>query len=1713
MSKTQLSFFDTSALGGGSNTLFWGDLPGDRALDEAASLAKEAAAAPVVAPKIDFRLCGTRDLSQGWKARARDNLAAIRLLTELETDSRNATPSEQALLAKFTGFGAGELANSLFPRPGEAFRQGWEEIGVQLETLTSQQERAGLARATQYAHYTPELIVHALWDLVAQMGFRGGRALEPGCGTGLFMGAIPEKLAQKTAWTAIENDPLTARIARKLFPNQWVRSEDFTTAKIAEQFDLTIGNPPFSNRTVRGTDELGRLGLSLHDYFIARSVSRLRPGAMGLFVTSRWTMDKRDATARRYLFETADLVGAVRLPAGAMRDDAGTDVVVDVLVLRRREIGDSPGDTAWLEVADLSGTDEGEGPLSINRYFAENGQQVLGRHGWTSGQFGPEYTCAASPMLMLDDALPSTLSRLAALARFPVPQTLDVEALRESRRVDVGTAGEGAILKEGSYLIEKGMLHQIIDGQSVAVKVKKGEQKDGIFQKHARIIEVLIPVRDAARAVLRAQVENLPYSALQAALKRAYQSFVRQFGPINLTLTSTRVDPKTGDESTTQRRPNLQPFYDDPDVWLVSSIEEYDEDRQVGTQGPLFSERVIQATLEPEVHSAHDALAVCLHETGVVEIPRIAELLGRSEDEVIAELGSAIYLDAGRSQPGRDVWVPADEALSGAVRTKLTEARKASETDPRFSRTVAALEEAQPEDLRPSDITARLGAPWIPTADIEGFIAEVIGVEAGVWHTKEVASWTLDKGPFRGKAEATSVWGTERRPAGELIEDALNQAIPQIWDTWRDENGEHRQLNAQETEAAKEKLAAIKTAFQSWVWQDPERAERLVRLYNDTYNNLVPRAFDGSHLQLPGASTTIQLRAHQKRVVWRIIATGNTYMAHAVGSGKTFSMCAAIMEQRRLGLISKAMVVVPGHCLAQMAREFLMLYPTAKILVADETNFVKAKRQRFLARAATGQWDAIIITHDAFKFIPVETKFEQEMIEAQIASYESLLCDVDEDDRISRKRIERMKEGMEAKLEGLASRKDDLVHLGEIGIDQILVDEAQQFRKLSFGTNQSSLKGVDPNGSGRAWDLYVKARYLSRLNPGRELVMASGSPITNTLGEMYNVQRFQQIDALIERGLHEFDAWAANFGETRTELELQPSGLYKPVTRFAEFVNVADLMAMYRHFADVVQQEDLRQYVKLPEIATGSRQIVVADSGPAFRDYQKELEARIKVIEERKGKPQKGEDIILSVINDARHAAIDLRFVRSWEDNDTSNKLNVMIARVFDIWKATRENRYTDPDTGKPYDLPGAVQMIFSDLGTEAALEKRGFSAYLWIRDELMRMGVPRDEIAFMQHYKKSAAKQGLFRDLNSGRKRILIGSSATMGTGVNAQQRLIALHHLDVPWLVADIIQREGRIERQGNQNPVIQIYAYALKGSVDATNWQLLERKQRFLCLAMSGDRSIRRLEDIGESANQFAMAKALASGDERLMKKAGLEAELARLRRLKAAHYDDQFNVRRAIERAERDQRVAEAVIPKIRADIAKRQSTRGEAFQLVRKSDVLTERQDAGRWLMGQARTAKRAEQKGRWKLGEIGGFELVCEPWSSTFMGETEWEATIAIVAEDRMIGIDFDHDTAPLGFIARIENTLLRFDSELADAQRVVAETERKLPGYRARDGMPFREAALLEEKEEEMACLEADLAEDTARREAEAAEALAAMESLTVNDNGGKEEEEETAA
>ena len=1671
-SQLTLSLFDTTALSGGGLTL---DAPMGGLLfrepegDDPDDSPPAPAAARV--PPRNWRLAGERTLAQGWKARAADNVAAIRLADAIAAEDRYATPEEQEVLSRFVGFGASELANSLFRRPGEAFRPGWENLGTELEQIATPEQMAGLARATQYAHYTPEFIVRAIWGAVTRMGFAGGTVLEPGCGPGLFLALMPEALVGKTAFTAIEMDPCTARIAALLHPDAWVQAEDFTKARIAETFELAIGNPPFSDRTVRADDPAGKLGLRLHDYFIARSVERLKPGGLAAFVTSRFTMDKADQTARAHIAGMADLLGAVRLPEGSMRAAAGTDVVVDVLFLQKREAGTPGNGAAWAGLAEVLPAEEGEAALAVNQWFADHPETVLGLHGRTSGPFGPTYTCHYCPDVSLEADLRAALERLPG--GIHTPPAAPAARRPEVPRIAVGTAAEGATVKEGSYLILDGQLVQVVDGVPVPVQVRAGSGGESILAKHARILRALIPVRDWTRAVLRAQEANEPWASAQVRLRVAYNTFKRNFGPINLASVSTSTDPKTGEERETVRRPNLQPFLDDPDCWLVSSIEHYDEDTGISRPGPIFSERVIHPPAAPLVVTAADALAVTLHEVGHVDLDRVAELLGRTRDEVTTELGEAVFLNPALSIGDTEQWQTADAYLSGPVRTKLAATEAAAAPDPRFARNVEALRRVQLEDLRPSDITARLGGPWLPPDVVEAFSAEVIGVKTRVRHTVEVACWSLDLSRYEGAAAATSEWGTARRHAGLLLSDALNSSLPQVWDTTMVDGKESRELNEKETEAAKEKLARIKEAFERWVWTDPDRTDRLARIYNDRFNNLVPRAFDGSHLQLPGASSAVSLRPHQKRVVWRIISAGGTYVAHGVGAGKTIALAAAVMEQKRLGLVSKAMVVVPGHCLAQWSREFLQLYPNARILVADETNFAKDKRARFLARAATANWDCIIITHSAFKFIATPAAFERGMVAEQVRAYEDLLLKVDGDDRLTRKRIERAKEVMLAKLEALATVKDDMLTIGEIGVDQIVVDEAHLMRKLAFASNMSGLKGVDPDGSQRAWDLYVKSRFIAGRNPGRALVMASGTPLVNTLGEMFSLQRFMQPDALAERGIHQFDAWASLFGDTRTELELQPSGRYKPVTRFAEFVNVPELIAMFRSVADVALKDDLRGYLKLPAMQGGKRRIVTAPASPAFRSYQKHLDARIQAIEARTGPPQKGDDILLAVITDGRHAAIDLRFVMRGVGNEPENKLNTLVANVYRIWRDTADRQYVQPD-GTPYPLRGAAQMVFSDLGTEAAEATRGFSAYRWIKQELVRLGVPAGEIAFMQQFKKSMAKQRLFGDVNAGKIRVLIGSTETMGTGVNAQQRLVALHHLDVPWLPADIEQREGRIERQGNQNAEIELYAYATTGSVDATSWQLLERKARFIAAALAGDRSIRRLEDMGAQANQFAMAKALASGDPRLMQKAGLEAEIARLRRLRAAHFDDQHAARRMVADAQAEARSSRTRCGQIEADLQQRTPTRGDLFSMEVNGKCTTERRVAGGSLLTRIRLLAHERAVGKWTLARIGGFAVRAEGrgWGAV----AGYTLSVWLDRAGFEQQVEIEDELTPMGLITRLEYLLDRMEVDLAEHRRRITEAEARVSGYQRRLGEAFAYEGELDAKQAELDAIEADL-------------------------------------
>lgn len=1641
----------------------------------APSMLEPREAAPVrrgqaTAVGVNYHLSGSRDLARGWRARARDNLAAIRMAGEIEAEDRPATLEEQARLIRFTGFGASDLANAVFRRPGEGgFRDGWDDIGADLEDAVSSADYASLARCTQYAHFTPEPIVRAVWSGLQQLGWRGGRVLEPGIGTGLFPALMPEELRDGVHFTGIELDPVTARIIRLLQPRAKIINADFARSDLPVHFDLAIGNPPFSDRTVRSDRSYRSMGLRLHDYFIARSIDLLKPGGMAAFVTSHGTMDKADCSAREHIARSADLIAAIRLPEGSFRADAGTDVVVDILFFRKRMPDEAEGDVMWLDVDEIHAVDSDDPAVRVNRWFARHPVFVLGEHAMTSGPFGETYTCRARDGVDLEQALAGAISLLPPAIYDGEPELIDLDA--EDDHADTSVADRIAA-REGSFFVARNTaLMQMVDGVPVTISVRKGRSSDGVPEKHGRIIRKLIPIRDAVREVLKAQEFDKPWKPAQVKLRIAWSNFVREFGPINFTTVSVKEDDETGEVRETHRRPNLQPFLDDPDCWLVASIEDYDLETNTARPGPIFTERVIAPPSAPIITSAADALAVVLNERGHVDIDHIAELLHAHSDAVIAELGDAIFRD-----PETGSWQTEDAYLSGQVRDKLKAAEAAAALDPVFERNVRALVDVQPADLGPSDITARLGAPWIPAADIVAFVKETIGAEIKIHHMPELASWTVQARQLGWMAAGTSEWGTERRHAGELIADALNSRVPQIFDIVKEGDSERRVLNVVDTEAAKEKLSKIKTAFQIWIWSDPDRTDRLARVYNDRFNNIAPRKFNGDHLQLPGACSALSLYGHQKRGIWRIISAGSTYLAHAVGAGKTMTMAAAVMEQKRLGLIAKAMMVVPGHCLAQAAREFLALYPTARILVADETNFSKEKRHRFLSRAATATWDAIIITHSAFRFIDVPSAFEQQMIGDELELYETLLTKVEGDDRVSRKRLERLKEGLQDRLEALSTRKDDLLTISELGIDQIIVDEAQEFRKLSFATNMSTLKGIDPNGSQRAWDLYVKSRLVETKNPGRALVLASGTPITNTLGEMFSVQRYLGFEALHQRGLHEFDAWASMFGDVTTELELQPNGKYKPVTRFATFVNVPELIAMFRSFADVVMPEDLRAYVRIPALSTGARQIRTSKPSAAFKRYQTVLDARIKAIEQREGPPQPGDDILLSVITDGRHAAIDLRLVDPDNDNERDNKLNDLVGNAYRIWQETNDATYVRPD-GKAFELPGAAQMIFSDLGTISVEKSRGFSAYSWIRDELIRMGVPASEIAFMQDFKKSEAKLRLFGDVRAGKVRFLIGSSETMGTGVNAQLRLKALHHLDVPWLPSQIEQREGRIQRQGNQHDVVDIFAYATEGSMDAQMWQNNERKARFIAAALSGDTSIRRLEDMGEGqANQFAIAKAIASGDPRLMQKAGLEADIARLERLRAAHQDDQFAIRRQIRDAERDIEHATRRITEIGQDIIRLVPTAGDAFRMGVGDESFVERKLAGRAVMKEILTLVQLQQEGDSTIASIGGFDL---DYSGERFGKDGYRYTTMLMRTGADHEIDLSVTTTPLGAIARLEHAVSGFEGDLERCRHRLSDAEHRLVSYRSRQGGDFAFSDELADKRRQLGEIEASLSAD----------------------------------
>jgi N12 class adenine-specific DNA methylase/predicted RNA methylase len=1396
------------------------------------------------------------------RAKARDILAAVRTLKQIEQDHRPATMQERYVLARFGGFGA--VARSLFPHwtTGLYKDAGWQVLGDELKSLLTPDEYDS-AKATVYnAFYTSPMVIKAMHRALARLGAPPDAAvLEPGCGSGNFLAYAPP--GQR--FIGVEKDSLSGRIARALHPKADIRIESYADTRLpAGSIDAVIGNPPFGDVPLpyRG------MKLPLHDYFVVKSLDALKPGGILAVVTSHYTLDKLNAAARETMAERADFLGAIRLPSDAFSNE-GTPVVTDILFLRKRAPGEPAqhGDGDWLTTGPLS-IDGVE--VAVNRYFLNHPEQVLGIWSRDRLMYGGKDGYSVTGNGDLATQLDAAIERLPELA--PLPASAKPEPEPEF----VPPPPERHIA-EGSFFIgDDKTIYQVEDGQGRPVNYGGAVQKSNGTMTGRRLGD-LIRLRDAARRTLQAQNEGWPENHRVAArreLNRLYDLFVAAYGPINKTSFS-----QTADGGVIRRMPNVVKFREDPDAMLVLALEDYDEVTGKAVKAPILLRDVVgKSPPVSRVDSAEEGLLVALDRKGCVDLPFIAELYGKPEEAIVTELGDLIYRD-----PESGSWQTADEYLSGNVRAKL---KTAQSSGAEFSRNVEALGAVQPEDVLPGDIDASLGSPWIPESDIQAFAAELFGVtptSIAIGHLAKDAVWSVEAGHAAAvSVAATSEYGMPRANGTWLFELALNMKTPVIYDTIQGEHGEERVVNQEDTLAAREKQKLIKEKFKSWVFADPERSERLVRVYNDTYNNLRLRQFDGSHLHFPGMSKGITLRPHQKDAVWRVMSSGNTLLAHVVGAGKTFTMAAAGMKMKQAGLRKKPIYAVPNHMLEQFAREFMQLYPNAKLLVATKEDLARDRRKLLVAKIATGNWDGIIMTHSSFERIAMSKEFQQRFLREQIKEYEELLRDHagSGNSRNIIKTIEKQKARRQERLKELAAedKKDDGLTFDELGLDQMFIDELQYFKNLEAPTKMERVAGIPAGGSERAFDLYMKARYLDELHPGHGLVGATGTPIANSMVEMYTLQRYFDMLGLISRGIDHLDAWAATFGEVTDTMEISPDGsTLKPRSRFNRFKNLPELQQFFRAFADV--QTAAMINLPLPKLKTGKPIVVACPMSDEQAALQRNLVARYDRLRSQKVDPR--EDNALVITTDGNKLALDARMLSATAPDYPDSKINAMVSNVVRIRNETADSRGT--------------QMIFCDTGVNPT--QSGFCVYDEIVEKLVDHGIPRSEIAVIGDADSDAKKQALFERVRQGSIRELIGSTEKMGTGTNVQKRLVAKHDLDAPWRPDQIEQRDGRILRQGNMNDEVAVYRYVTERSFDSYRWQTLENKARFIGQVITGDNTARRAEDIGGQELSYAEVKAIASGNPAVLTLADADAELHRLSILEGNHKDEQFLARRA------------------------------------------------------------------------------------------------------------------------------------------------------------------------------------------------------------------------
>ena len=1565
----------------------------------------------------------------GPKQKYARNIEAIRTLFKLEQEHRGATAEEQQVLSQYVGWGG--LADAFDPG-----KDSWAKEYAELKGLLSEDEYAAARASALNAHYTSPIVIRGIYDAVERMGFRSGNILEPSMGVGNFFGMLPDTM-QGSRLYGVELDSITGRIAKKLYPQADITVAGFETTDRRDFYDLAVGNVPFGQYKVNDK-AYNKLGFSIHNYFFAKAIDQVRPGGIVAFVTSRYTMDSKDSTARKHMAERADLLGAIRLPNNAFRANAGTDVVSDIIFLQKRDrpIDHEPD---WVQ---LGKTEDG---FAINQYFVDHPEMVLGELTTESTQYGrEELTVAPIEGANLADQLAEAVQHIEGQYTEVEVETPDIADVENEKHILPADPD----VKNFSYTVVDGEV--FYRENSVMTQLELSDTAKGR-------VTCMVELRQIVNDLIDQQLNDYPdedIKATQERLNATYDAFTAKYGLLN--------DRKNG-----------RLFEQDSSYYLLCSLENLDEQGQLKSKAAMFTKR----TIRPErtvtsVDTPSEALAVSIGEHGKVDLPYMAELLGTPGEygRITTELSGVIFKDPAADPTDPEAgWQMADEYLSGDVRAKLRMAQFAAETNPEFAVNVDALTKAQPRELEASEIDVRLGATWLAPEIIQKFMTETFQIPYYLRHAVKVryspytAEWRVEGKTATGRGDIISseTYGTSRANAYKILEETLNLKDVRIYDTVEDADGKpKRVLNKRETMLAQQKQQGIKDAFANWVWQDSQRRIALVKQYNELFNSTRPREYDGSHIHFVGMNPEITLREHQRNAIAHVLYGGNTLLAHEVGAGKTYEMAASAMEAKRLGLCQKSLFVVPNHLTEQWASEFLNLYPNAKLLVARRKDFETANRKKFCARIATGDYDAVIIGHSQFERIPLSFERQERIIQEQI--YETLAAinelKVHAGENFSIKQMEKTRKTLETKLEKLRSdeRKDDVITFEQLGVDRLFVDESHFYKNLFLTTKMRNVAGLSTSEAQKSSDMFGKCRYLDEITGGRGVVFATGTPVSNSMTELYTVMRYLQYSTLQQKKLTHFDCWASTFGETTTAIELAPEGTgYRARTRFAKFFNLPELMSMFKEVADIKTSDQL--HLPVPE---AKFETVVAKPSEIQKEMVQELSKRAAEI--HSGAVDASVDNMLCVTNDGRKIGLDVRLMNPMLPDDPNSKLNVCVQNVLKIWEEGKEQKLT--------------QLLFCDLSTPK--NDGNFNVYDDIRKKLVAAGVPENEIEFIHNADTEAKKAALFSKVRSGDVRVLLGSTAKMGAGTNVQQRLVAVHHLDVGWKPSDMTQRNGRIIRQGNMNKEVKVFNYVTEGTFDAYLWQTLENKQRFISQIMTSKSPVRSCEDVDEQALSYAEIKALCAGNPLIKEKMDLDVQVAKLKVLKADHQSQKFRLQdKLLTKFPADIQETNAHIAGLKADAqlaAAHPQGKEDFCGMTIKGVTYDEKKTAGERLVLACSELPNAEEK---VIGSYRGFELSLR--FDTFRSEYQ-----AILKGQRRYPVALGTD--PLGNIIRLNNSLNNFPERINSAENELATLHQQQAAAQIEVEKPFPQEEELAEKSARLAELNAQLDVDEKSHEPE---------------------------